>query len=59
MWMNFFVINLLMRRELPQRKAYPLGDEAFAGPLLKVEHEAALELMPSHADSSLVGSGVC
>ena len=58
MWLNFFIINLLMRRELPQRKGYPLGDEAFTGSLIKVEQEAALELMPSYAGSSLVGSGV-
>jgi len=58
MWLNFFIINLLMRRELPQRKGYPLGDEAFTGPLIKVEQEAALELMPSYAGPSLVGSGV-
>jgi len=37
MWFNFFVINSLMRREVLQRKRYPLGDERFRGPLLQVE----------------------
>jgi len=32
----YFVINVLMRREVLQRKQYPLGDEGFAGPLLEV-----------------------
>ncbi len=36
MWSNFFVINGLMRREVLQRKSFPLGDEAFCGELLKV-----------------------
>jgi radical SAM superfamily enzyme YgiQ (UPF0313 family) len=58
MGLNFFLINLLMRRELLQRKGYPLGDEAFAGPLIKVEHEVAPDLLPAHAEPSLLGSGV-
>ncbi|RMH68840.1 MAG: radical SAM protein [Gemmatimonadetes bacterium] len=33
---NFFVINLLLRKEAQQRRGYPLGDEAFRGELLKV-----------------------
>jgi radical SAM superfamily enzyme YgiQ (UPF0313 family) len=37
MWFYYFVINALMRREVLQRKQYPLGDEGFAGPLLEVE----------------------
>lgn len=37
MWFKFFVINSLMRREVRQRKRYPLGDERFRGPLLQVE----------------------
>lgn len=36
MWLNFFIINGLMRREVRQRQRYPLGDEAFTGPLLRV-----------------------
>jgi hypothetical protein len=36
MWFNFFVINSLMRREVLQRRRYPLGDESFEEPLLKV-----------------------
>lgn len=37
MWFNYFVINSLMRREVLQRKRYPLGDERFREPLLQVE----------------------
>lgn len=39
MWFNFFVINGLMRREVRQRRRYPLGDEAFSGRLLRVTEE--------------------
>lgn len=35
MWFNFFGINALMRREVLQRVDFPLGDEAFDGPLLQ------------------------
>ena len=37
----FFVINFLMRREVSQREDYPLGDEAYAGPLIRVDHSLA------------------
>lgn len=37
MWANFFVINWLMRREVLQRRGFPLGDEAYAGELLPTE----------------------
>lgn len=37
MWFNYFVINSLMRREVLQRKRYPLGDERFREQLLRVE----------------------
>ncbi|MBI3970591.1 MAG: radical SAM protein [Chloroflexi bacterium] len=36
MWTNFFVINSLMRKEVLQRRDYPLGDQAHTAPLLKV-----------------------
>jgi radical SAM superfamily enzyme YgiQ (UPF0313 family) len=36
MWANFFIINGLMSREVLQRRRYPLGDESFSGPLLRV-----------------------
>jgi radical SAM superfamily enzyme YgiQ (UPF0313 family) len=36
MWSNFFVINALMRREVLQRKDFPLGDEAYTGELVPV-----------------------
>lgn len=35
MWSHFFSINLLFRSEVLQRKGFPLGDEQYAGPLLK------------------------
>jgi radical SAM superfamily enzyme YgiQ (UPF0313 family) len=35
MWTNFFVINGLMRREVLQRKDFPLGDEAYTGELVE------------------------
>jgi radical SAM superfamily enzyme YgiQ (UPF0313 family) len=34
MWSNFFVINALMRREVLQRRGFPLGDEAYRGELI-------------------------
>lgn len=36
MWAHFFSINLLFRSEVLQRKDFPLGDEAYVAPLLKV-----------------------
>jgi radical SAM superfamily enzyme YgiQ (UPF0313 family) len=42
MWWNFFVINLLFRREVMQRKDFPLGDEAYAGELVKAAHTEPL-----------------
>lgn len=33
---KFFVINWLIRREVTERRDYPLGDQAFRGELLKV-----------------------
>ena len=41
MWLRFFTINWLIRREVTQRRDYPLGDEAFVGPLLRVGDERA------------------
>jgi radical SAM superfamily enzyme YgiQ (UPF0313 family) len=37
MWSNFFLINSMIRAEVTQRSDYPLGDEAFVGPLLTVD----------------------
>ncbi|MGA2169387.1 MAG: hypothetical protein ABSG62_14350, partial [Terracidiphilus sp.] len=40
MWFQFFAINLLFRSEVLKRKDFPLGDESYTGPLLKVnDHE--------------------
>ncbi len=44
MWTNFFVINGLMRREVLQRKDFPLGDEAWSGELLKTDRDEPLDL---------------
>jgi radical SAM superfamily enzyme YgiQ (UPF0313 family) len=37
---KFFMINWLIRREVTERRDYPLGDEAFRGPLLRVGEHA-------------------
>lgn len=37
MWGQFFFINYLLRREVLERRGYPLGDETFQGPLLKAK----------------------
>jgi radical SAM superfamily enzyme YgiQ (UPF0313 family) len=36
MWSNFFGINWMIRKEVTQRRDYPLGDESFRGSLLRV-----------------------
>ena len=46
MWSNFFVINLMMRKEVLQRRGYPLGDEAYTGPLVKAVHAEPFDLTP-------------
>ena len=46
MWSNFFLINWMMRREVRQRRGYPLGDEAYTAPLLKAVHREPLDLAP-------------
>jgi radical SAM superfamily enzyme YgiQ (UPF0313 family) len=48
MWSNFFVINFMLRREVQQRRDFPLGDEAYNGPLIKAVHTEPLELTPSN-----------
>jgi radical SAM superfamily enzyme YgiQ (UPF0313 family) len=37
MWLQFFGINYMLRREVFQRRSFPLGDEAFRGALVPVE----------------------
>jgi radical SAM superfamily enzyme YgiQ (UPF0313 family) len=44
MWSHFFSINWLFRSEVMQRKDFPLGDEAYAAPLVKAEHHEPMEL---------------
>jgi hypothetical protein len=34
MWRNFYLINALHRTDVSQRDRYPLGDEAWRGPLI-------------------------
>lgn len=46
MWWNFFFINFLFRREVNQRKDFPLGDEAYHGELIKVSHKEPVALQP-------------
>ncbi len=41
MWQHFYGINYLFRREVRQRDDYPLGDEAWRGPLLKARERPA------------------
>ena len=59
MWSNFFVINLMMRKEVLQRRGYPLGDEAYTGPLIKAVHAEPLDLTSGLPDTpSLAPSDV-
>ena len=44
MWSHFFSINLLFRSEVLRRKDFPLGDESYRGPLLKVSRPAVRRL---------------
>lgn len=53
MWFSFFWINYLIRSEIRQRDYYPLGDESWAGDLLKVRQRPLslknhLKLIPVH-----------
>lgn len=53
MWAHFFSINLLFRSEVLQRKDFPLGDESYTAPLLKVHRGLSVpnigSLVSSHA----------
>jgi radical SAM superfamily enzyme YgiQ (UPF0313 family) len=44
MWSHFFSINLLFRSEVMQRKDFPLGEEGYAGTLLKASHSQPFAL---------------
>ncbi|HEX8968519.1 MAG TPA: radical SAM protein [Chloroflexota bacterium] len=46
MWRNFFVINLLLRHEVRQRRDFPLGDAADTRPLVKAHHRQPFDLTP-------------
>jgi len=38
-WLGYYVINAVFRKEVLQRMHYPLGDEAWQGELIKVREE--------------------
>ena len=50
-----FVINALMRKEVLQRRDYPLGDEAYTAPLLPARHTEPLVLASADAPTPYVG----
>jgi radical SAM superfamily enzyme YgiQ (UPF0313 family) len=43
MWSNFFVINALMRREVSERRGFPLGDESWRGALLPTDRDEPVD----------------
>jgi hypothetical protein len=57
MWWNFFFINLLFRREVMQRKDFPLGDEAYTGELIKAVHSQPLDLTPINFANGVQSTG--
>jgi radical SAM superfamily enzyme YgiQ (UPF0313 family) len=56
MWTNFFVINGLMRREVLERRDFPLGDEAWDGELLETDRTEPVDLAPASRRGEGVGS---
>lgn len=42
MFRQFLLINMMLRREVAQRDFYPLGDEAWQGPLIQAHDRAQL-----------------
>lgn len=44
MWGNFFVINWMIRKEVLQRRGFPLGDSSDYAPLLPSRHSTEKEL---------------
>jgi len=59
MWWNFFFINLLFRREVMQRKDFPLGDEAYAGELIKAVHDQPFDLTPMNLANGVQSTACC
>jgi radical SAM superfamily enzyme YgiQ (UPF0313 family) len=41
MWSNYYGLNTLFRSEVRQRDDYPLGDQAWTGPLIRVRQTGA------------------
>ena len=57
MWSNFFTINLMMRREVLQRKDFPLGDQGYEKPLLPVDGADTIEVFAAAGELyALTGS---
>ena len=46
MWLRFFTLNVLFRAEIDQRLGFPLGDESYTSPLVKVSHAQPIEASP-------------
>lgn len=54
---GYFLINTLMRKEVALRENYPLGDEAFDGPLIKADHAVQKESQATNNDRVNVLAG--
>jgi radical SAM superfamily enzyme YgiQ (UPF0313 family) len=52
MFMGYWFINYLLRREVSERKGYPLGDEGFIGELIPASHGEPFDAAP--LDDSLL-----
>jgi radical SAM superfamily enzyme YgiQ (UPF0313 family) len=52
MFMGYWFINYLLRREVSERKGYPLGDEGFVGELIPASHSQPFDATP--LDDSLL-----
>jgi radical SAM superfamily enzyme YgiQ (UPF0313 family) len=57
MWSNFFIINAMMRKEVLQRRDYPLGDQAYGGELLKAQHASPLPPAQEAPSGRAAGAG--
>lgn len=46
MFAGYWFINYLLRKEVSERRAYPLGDEAYTGELIKASHSEPFDPTP-------------
>jgi len=46
MFGGYWFINYILRREVSERKGYPLGDEGYVGELIKASHTQAFDPTP-------------